>query len=142
MTIYFDDLNIGDEIPSLTTAPITETQLVRYSGASGDFNPIHTVPRVAEAAGLDGVIAHGMLVMGLVGRAITAWIGLAPLRQFGVRFIGVTRPGQIIIVTGKVTEKLEVKGEHRVRCEVMAVDQNGHQKVQGNFVVALPLRRE
>lgn len=142
MTIYFDDVNIGDEIPSLTTAPITEIQLVRYSGASGDFNPIHTVPRVAEAAGLDGVIAHGMLVMGLVGRAITSWVGLAPLRQFGVRFIGVTKPGQVITVTGKVIEKLEAKGENRVRCEVLAVDQNGHQKVQGSFTVALPMRRE
>lgn len=88
MPIYFDDVNVGDDIPSLTADPITETQLVRYAGASGDFNPIHTVPHLAEAAGLGGVIAHGMLVMGLVGRAITAWIGMAPLRQFGVRFTG------------------------------------------------------
>jgi acyl dehydratase len=142
MTIYFDDINIGDEIPSLTTEPITETQLVRYSGASGDFNPIHTVPRVAEAAGLDGVIGHGMLVMGLVGRAVTSWAGIAPLRQFGVRFLGVTKPGQVITVTGKVIEKLETNGEYHVRCEVLAVDQNGHQKVQGSFTVMLPVRRE
>ncbi len=142
MTIYFDDLSMGDELPALTTAPITETQLVRYSGASGDFNPLHTVAHVAEAAGLGGVIAHGMLVMGLVGRAITAWVGVAPLRQFGVRFTGIAKPGQVITVTGKVVEKLEVEGEHRVRCEVSAVDQDGHQKVQGSFVVALPLQDE
>lgn len=141
MIVYFDDVNIGDEIPALTTGPITETQLVRYSGASGDFNPIHTVHHVAEKAGLGGVIAHGMLVMGLVGRVITGWVGVAPLRQYGVRFLSVARPGQIITITGQVVEKMDVDGEHRVRCEVLAVDQNGDQKVKGSFVVALPVRK-
>ena len=68
MTVDFETVDVGDDLPPLTTAPITETQLVRYAGASGDFNPIHTVPHMAEQAGLGGVIAHGMLVMGLVGR--------------------------------------------------------------------------
>lgn len=140
MTVYFDDFSVGDEIPALTTEPISETQLVRYSGASGDFNPIHTVHHVAEKAGLGGVIAHGMLVMGLVGRAITDWVGVAPLRQFGVRFLDVTKPGQVITVTGKIVEKMEVEGEHRLRCEVFAADQAGNRKVKGSFVVALPTR--
>jgi acyl dehydratase len=140
MTVYFDDVNVGDAIPVLTTEPITETQLVRYSGASGDFNPIHTVHHVAEQAGLGGVIAHGMLVMGLVGRAISDWVGVAPLRKFGVRFLAVTKPGQVITVTGQVVEKMEVEGEHRVRCEIAAVDQEGQQKVIGSFVVALPTK--
>ncbi len=140
MTVYFDDLKVGDEIPALTTEPITETQLVRYAGASGDFNPIHTVHHVAEQAGLGGVIAHGMLVMGLVGRAISDWVGVAPLRRFGVRFVSVTRPGQIITVTGKVVEKVEVDGEFWARCEVSAADQHGEEKVRGSFEVALPRR--
>lgn len=140
MPIYFDDINVGDAMPSLTADAITEIQLVRYAGASGDFNPIHTVSHLAEAAGLGGVIAHGMLVMGLVGRAITAWVGLAPLRQFGVRFTGMARPGQVITVIGQVVEKLEINGEHRIRCEVVAADQEGQPKVQGSFVAALPIR--
>jgi acyl dehydratase len=140
MTVYFDDVNVGDAIPALTTEPITETQLVRYAGASGDFNPIHTVHQVAEQAGLGGVIAHGMFVMGLVGRAISDWVGVAPLRQFGVRFLGVTKPGQVITVTGQVVEKMEVEGEHRLRCEISAVDQEGQQKVKGSLVVALSTR--
>jgi acyl dehydratase len=137
MTHYLDQLEVGDEIPALITAPVTDTQLVRYSGASGDFNPIHTVHHVAEQAGLGGVIAHGMLVMGLVGRAITDWVGVAPLRQFGVRFVGMTRPGQVITVSGQVVEKLVVDGEPRLRCEVYAADQDGERKVTGSFVVAL-----
>jgi acyl dehydratase len=140
VTLFFEDLDLGDEIPALTTAPITASQLVRYSGASGDFNPIHTVHQVATNAGLEGVIAHGMLVMGLVGRAITDWVGVAPLRQFGVRFVNVTRPGQTITVSGQVVEKMEVDGEYRVRCEVSAADQAGQEKVKGSFVVALPRR--
>jgi acyl dehydratase len=60
-----------------------------------------------------------------------------PLRQFGVRFTGVTKPGQVITVSGKVIEKLEFAGEPRLRCEVVAVDQEGHQKLQGTFVAAL-----
>lgn len=139
MTLYFDQINVGEKMPSLTSEPITEIQLVQYAGASGDFNPIHTVPHVAEAAGFGGVIAHGMLVMGLVGRAVTDWVGLAPLRQFGVRFVGVTQPGQSITVTGQVVEKIEIDGEHRLRCEVTAVDQDGQAKVKGSFIIALPL---
>jgi acyl dehydratase len=91
---------------------------------------------VAEQAGLGGVIAHGMLVMGLVGRAITGWVGVAPLRQFGVRFVGVTRPGQSITVTGRVVEKLEVGDERQIRCEVTAVDEDGEVKVKGSFTAA------
>lgn len=140
MPVYFEDVHVGDAMPGLTAGPITETQLVRYAGASGDFNPIHTVPCLAEAAGLDGVIAHGMLAMGLVGRAITAWVGVATLRRFEVRFTGMARPGQIITVTGQVIEKLDVNGEHHIRCEVAAADQEGQPKVQGSFVAVLPIR--
>lgn len=138
MTVYFDDITVGDAIPSLTTEPVTETQLVRYAGASGDFNPIHTVHHIGEKAGFGGVIAHGMFIMGLAGRTISAWVGVAPLRKFGVRFLGVTKPGQVITITGQVIEKFEVDGEHRVRCEIMAVDQEGQQKIKGSFIVALP----
>lgn len=72
------------------TYRITRADLVRYAGASGDFNPIHWSDRVATKVGLPGVIAHGMLTMALVGRAVTEWAG-APdaVLEYGVRF---TRP--------------------------------------------------
>jgi acyl dehydratase len=67
---------------------ITRADLVRYAGASGDFNPIHWSDRVATGVGLPGVIAHGMLTMALAGRAVTAWAGGDPgaIRDFQVRF--------------------------------------------------------
>ena len=72
------------------TFRITRADLVRYAGASGDFNTIHWSDRIAVKVGLPGVIAHGMFTMALVGRAVTGWAG-APdaVVEFGVRF---TRP--------------------------------------------------
>lgn len=66
----------------------------------------------------DGVIAHGMLITGFVGQAITAWVPRKCLKRFGVRFSGMTRPGNTITVTGKVVDK---KNQGNiVTCEVMA----------------------
>ncbi len=69
------------------TFTVTRTDLVRYAGASGDLNPIHWSDRVATAMGLPGVIAHGMLTMGLAARAVSGWAG-GPDRvvSFTVRF--------------------------------------------------------
>ena len=69
---------------------VTRGDLVRYAGASGDFNPIHWSQRVATSVGLPGVIAHGMFTMALAGQAIAVWAGAADaVVDFGVRF---TRP--------------------------------------------------
>src|SRR5215831_8005815 len=76
----------GTELPAQTYT-ITRADLVRYAGASGDFNPIHWSDRVATGVGLPGVIAHGMLTMALAGRAVTAWTGdPGAVLEFGVRF--------------------------------------------------------
>ncbi|MGC4887828.1 MaoC family dehydratase [Micromonospora sp. DT227] len=77
------------ELP-VQTFRVTRADLVRYAGASGDFNPIHWSDRTATGVGLPGVIAHGMFTMALVGRAVAGWAG-APdaVIDFGVRF---TRP--------------------------------------------------
>jgi acyl dehydratase len=111
--------------------------LVRYSGASGDFNPIHTVHQAGVDSGNNGVITHGMVIMGFVGQMITNWVRPDQVRTFGVRFTGISRPGDEITVSGKVVDKFEVDGEQRVRCEVEAVDQTGQRKVKGEFVAAL-----
>lgn len=133
----YDTINVGDALPSLTKPAITEVQLVRYSGASGDFNPIHTVHQAGVESGNNGVITHGMVIMGFVGQMITNWVRPDQVRSFGVRFTGISRPGDEITVSGKVLEKFEAEGEQRVRCEVEAADQTGHRKVKGDFVAAL-----
>jgi acyl dehydratase len=89
MSIPFESVAVGDTLPALTVH-IDRAQLVRYAGASGDFNAIHWNPRAASSVGLPDVIAHGMLTMALAGRVVTDWVGdPGAIDDFGVRF---TRP--------------------------------------------------
>ena len=76
MSLNIKDLNVGDLLPEITFDEITQVQLIKYAGAAGDFNPIHTVPSYAKEAGLDGTIAHGMLVMGMLGELVSDWAGI------------------------------------------------------------------
>lgn len=69
------------------TYRVTRADLIRYAGASGDFNPIHWSDRVATGVGLPGVIAHGMYTMALAGRAVTTWAGdPGAVVEYSVRF--------------------------------------------------------
>lgn len=134
--VYFEDVNVGDEIPRLVKEPVTEVQLVKYAGASGDFNPLHTVDATARLAGFDGVIAHGMLVMGFVAQALTAWLPNRCLKKLKVRFTAVTKPGDIITVTGRITAKKPE--ENLIAGEIRAADQRGEVKIKGSFEAVLP----
>ena len=106
------DVAVGTELPELVVR-ITRADLVRYAGASGDFNPIHWNERVATSVGLPGVIAHGMFTMALAVRAVTSWTGdPAAVVEYNVRF---GRPvvvpdddeGAEVTVRGKVGALLE-----------------------------------
>jgi len=99
----------GDELPPLQV-PVTRADLVRYAGASGDFNPIHWHERAAREVGLPDVIAHGMLTMALATRLVSQWAGdPGAVVECGVRF---TRPvvvpddgtGALVELAGTVTE--------------------------------------
>ena len=100
---------IGDELPT-RSFPVQRADLVRYAGASGDFNAIHWNERVATSVGLPNVIAHGMFTMAVVARAVTDWAGdPGAVVEYGVRF---TRPvvvpdpeGAVLEVVGKVAAK-------------------------------------
>ena len=127
----------GQEFPTIQKPAVTHTQLVKYSGASGDFNPIHTVVPLAEEAGLGGVIAHGMLIMGFAGDAIGQWFPPQDLRRFKVRFSAMTRPGESIVLNAKVKKETEgPNGEPRLLCEVIASNTEGEVKLKGEFEVA------
>jgi acyl dehydratase len=138
--LYFEDVQVGDELPTLVKAPVTLGQLVRYAGASGDFNPLHTDPKVGEMIGTGGIIAHGMLIMGFVGQLLSDYVGPEALRLFNTRFKGMTHLGDVITCTGTITKKYEEEGEARIAGKVQAADQNGDVKVTGTFVAALPHR--
>ena len=135
--IRYDDLNVGSEMSILIKAPVDKMQLVKYSGASGDFNPLHTDPDVGKAVGI-GQIAHGMLIMGFVGQAITDWVPKKFLKKLSVRFAGMTRPGDVVTVTGKVREKVADGGLKKIVCDVQAKNQKEEVLVSGFFEAVLP----
>jgi acyl dehydratase len=138
--LFYEDVQVGDTIPKLVKSPVSHLQLVRYAGASGDFNPLHTDPKFGELVGIGGIIAHGMLIMGFVGQLLSDYVGPTALRKFDVRFKGMTRLDDVITCTGTITEKYEADGEARIAGKVQATDQNGDVKVAGTFVAALPRR--
>jgi acyl dehydratase len=138
--LYYEDVQVGDDIPKLVKSPVSHLQLVRYAGASGDFNPLHTDAKIGEAIGTGGIIAHGMLIMGFVGQMLSDYAGPTALRKYGVRFKGMTRIDDVITCTGTISEKYEVDGEARIAGKVQAVDQDGDVKVTGAFVAALARR--
>ena len=110
--VSYADVVPGAELPAVTY-PVTRLSLVKYCGASGDFNVIHWNERVARSVGLPDVIAHGMFTMAQAGRYVTDWAGDAgALVEFGVRFSApVVVPddevGEVIEVSGKVEDKLD-----------------------------------
>jgi acyl dehydratase len=129
--IRYDDVEVGTELPAREVT-IQRADLVRYAGASGDFNPIHWNQRFATEVGLPDVIAHGMFTMAQAGRLLTDWLGdPAAVDEYGVRF---TKPvvvpddgvGAAITVAGRVREKLD---GNRVRVD-LTVTHNG-EKVLG-----------
>ena len=138
--LYYEDVQVGDEIPKLVKPPVTHLQLVRYAGASGDFNPLHTDPKIGELVGTGGIIAHGMLIMGFIGQALSDYVGPTALHKFGVRFKGMTHLEDVITVTGTITEKYESDGVGYIAGKTQAADQNGDVKATGTFVAAVPRR--
>src|SRR5271157_289376 len=84
-TLYFEDVTEGDEAPE-SAHVLTRTDLVTYAGASGDYNPMHHDEIKATAAGQPSVFGHGMFSMGLLGTAITDYVGAGNVTRFTVRF--------------------------------------------------------
>ena len=138
--VKFSDVTAGAELAP-ASYPVTRLSLVKYCGASGDFNVIHWNERIARSVGLPNVIAHGMFTMAEAGRYVTDWAGdEADLVEFGVRFSSpVVVPdddkGATIEVSGKVEEKLE---DNRVVLALTA--RSGEAKVlaRARAVVRLP----
>lgn len=129
--ISYDDVEVGTELPAQTFG-VTRATLVRYAGASGDFNPIHWNERFAKEVGLPDVIAHGMFTMAEAIRVVTDWTGdPGAVVEYGVRF---TKPvvvpdddeGATIEVSAKIGAKLD---DNTVRVDLTAM--NAGQKVLG-----------
>lgn len=115
---------VGDQLPTRTFR-VSRSDLIRYAGASNDFNPIHWSDRIARAVGLPGVIAHGMYTMALAGQAVAEWVGdPTAIVDFGVRFVRPvpvpdTDEGAEVVVNGMV-RKLTAEGHATVELTVVS----------------------
>ncbi|MER7661178.1 MaoC family dehydratase [Streptomyces sp. NPDC096193] len=137
--ISYADVEVGTELPA-QGFPVTRATLVRYAGASGDFNPIHWNEKFATEVGLPDVIAHGMFTMAEAVRVVTDWVGdPGAVVEYGVRFI---RPvvvpndekGALIEVSGKVSALLDDK---RVRVDLVATSEGEKVLSMSRAVVQL-----
>ena len=138
-TVFFEDVAEGDAGPSLSHL-LTRTDLVMYAGASGDFNPMHTDEVKAKESGLPSVFGHGMFTAGILGKALTDFVGVGNLREYKVRFTKQTWPGEKLTTKVTVQKKYEEHGEHRVDLACEVVNEDGEAKMSGVAVAALPTR--
>lgn len=137
--LTIEDVAVGAEAP-VVSHTLTRTDLVRYAGASGDYNPMHHDEPKAQKAGMPSVFGHGMLSMAIVGRAVTDYVGVAALREFGVRFTKQTWPDTTYATKVVVTGTREEDGEHLVDLDVALAAEDGTVVVSGSAVAALPSR--
>jgi acyl dehydratase len=137
MTWTFEEVEEGQALPPFVVEKLTRTDLVRYAGASGDFNPIHHDEEFARAAGNPTVFGHGMLTAGFLAKCLTDAVGVENLRRYKVRFATRVWPGDRITCTGRVTRKYEADGERRIDGEVTATRQTGETAITGTFTAAL-----
>ncbi|MFZ4584125.1 MAG: MaoC family dehydratase [Acidimicrobiia bacterium] len=135
--LFFEDVNAGDTAPEFSHT-LTRTDLVMYAGASGDFNPMHHDEVAAQKAGLPSVFGHGMFTMGILGKALTDYVGVGNLKTFKVRFTKQTWPDEVLTTKVTVTGKREEGGEHIVDMDVSVVNADGQSKVEGTASAALP----
>jgi acyl dehydratase len=137
MATYFEDVNEGDEAP-VRTHTLTRTDLVRYAGASGDYNPMHHDEILATKAGQPSVFGHGMFSMGLLGTAITDFVGIGTLTHYQVRFSRQTWPGEELRTKIVVKSKRQEDGKRLVDLECSLENAEGEVKVVGEATAALP----
>ncbi len=123
----------GDELTPLRKEPVTKVQLVKYAGASGDYNLIHTDDETARAVGLDGVIAHGMLSMGFLGEYAAGIAGPQKVRRLKVRFAAMVGPGDELTCRGVVRET----ADGRAVLDLWAENQAGEKVTTGEAEVEI-----
>ncbi len=127
----------GESLPELRQGPITRTDIVKYAGASWDFNPFHHDEVFAKRSRSGGIIAHGMMVMGYLGRLATAYLGTAEFDRFTARFKSVTRAGDTLRLQGKVKQLSPKAKGGVVVLSLRAVNDTGEVVAEGEVTATL-----
>ncbi|MEH6939236.1 MaoC/PaaZ C-terminal domain-containing protein [Bacillus sp. JJ664] len=123
MTIL-TELKPGDSLKAVKLEPVSRMDLIKYAGASGDFNPIHTIDEEAKKAGLPGIIAHGMWTMGNLSKLFSEFIEIGFIEDYTIRFKNMVFLQDIITLNAVLIEN----DGNRMHFSVNATNQK-HQKV-------------
>lgn len=124
------ELQVGESLKDIQLKPVSRLDLIKYAGASGDFNPIHTIDVEAEQAGLPGIIAHGMWTMGNLAKLFTEYYEEGFIRDYSIRFKGMVFLNDVITLKATLKEKQE----NLLRFAVQAINQQGNVVLKGEIV--------
>lgn len=123
-------LQVGDSVKEIQLEPVSRIDLIKYAGASGDFNPIHTIDEEAKKAGLPGIIAHGMWTMGNLAKLFTPYFEEGFVKDYSIRFKGMVFLNDVISLKATLKEI----NEPNLRFQVQAVNQNGNEVLKGEVL--------
>jgi len=116
----------NQKIPDFTKKPITKVQLVKYAGASGDFNPLHFDEEYAKKRGLKKLIAHGMLSMGFLSEYVESNFGVGKIKKLQVNFKSMVFIGEEITCSGKINSLDTEEGREFASCSIEAKNKEGN----------------
>jgi acyl dehydratase len=139
VTLRASELQVGDEHAEVVVDDLTRTQIVQYSGASGDYNPLHSDEIFAtQVAGFPSVFAHGMLTMGLTGKMVTNYVGDGRLRSFGGRFRAQVWPGDTLTARAEVVDiRSDDDGAGIVELRLTTTNQDGVEVFTGEATATI-----
>jgi acyl dehydratase len=123
-------LQVGESVKEIQLEPVSRIDLIKYAGASGDFNPIHTIDEEAKKAGLPGIIAHGMWTMGNLAKLFTPYFEEGFVKDYSIRFKGMVFLNDVITLKATLKEV----DEPNLRFQVQAVNQNGNEVLKGEVL--------
>jgi acyl dehydratase len=123
----------GRSLPTLELPPVTRIDLIKYAGASGDFNPIHTVDEAASVAGLPGVIQHGMLTAAKICRLCSPYLEQGFVSRVELRFAAMVAVGDVLNVSGTVSAVRDNGGVRSATVEVAARNQSEQVVASGQI---------
>jgi acyl dehydratase len=131
---------MGADQVDMTVGPITRTDIVRFAGAGGDFNPLHHDEEYARAAGFPGVFAMGQMQAGMLSRLATEWLGLENIRSYRVRFSAKVWPGDVLLLRGSEAGRSrdESSGQELAEYVLEAVRQDGEVAVRAWVTALVP----
>lgn len=129
--LYYENAQVGDELPMLTAAPIDRVGIARYVGAHGDYNPFYVDEDYAKRCGFPSVCVPSSMALDLVGQLASEWLQPDHIRRISGRFVKIMWPGDQLVARARVLDKRREGGECYVDLEVWAENQRGECVVKG-----------